>query len=172
MTPCTRPVLPSRKASCLAVASRCCAPTEALKRVRTSNEDQKHGMDIVSKALSWPARQIALNAGEDGSVVVGKILEKDTYGFGFDAQSGEYVNMVSKGIIDPTKVVRAALQGAASVAGLLITTEAMVAELPKKESPAMPGGGGWRYGWNGGNGLLIAPFILEDKERPGNSRAF
>jgi chaperonin GroEL len=116
--------------------------TEALKRVRTSNEDQKHGVDIVRKALSWPARQIALNAGEDGSIVVGKILEKDTYGFGFDAQSGEYVNLMSKGIIDPTKVVRAALQGAASVAGLLITTEAMVADLPKKESPAMPGGGG------------------------------
>jgi chaperonin GroEL len=116
--------------------------TEALKRVRTSNEDQKHGVDIVRKALSWPARQIALNAGEDGSIVIGKILEKDTYGFGFDAQSGEYVNLMSKGIIDPTKVVRAALQGAASVAGLLITTEAMVAELPKKESPAMPGGGG------------------------------
>src|ERR1700751_1160559 len=116
--------------------------TEGLKRVRTSTEDQKHGVDSVRKALSWPARQIAFNAGEDGSVVVGKILEKDTYGFGFDAQSGEYVNMMSKGIIDPTKVVRAALQGAASVAGLLITTEAMVAELPKKESPARPGGGG------------------------------
>ena len=115
---------------------------EALKRIRTQNEDQKHGVEIVRKALSWPARQIALNAGEDGSVVVGKILEKDTYNFGFDAQSGEYVNMMSKGIIDPTKVVRAALQGAASVAGLLITTEAMIAELPKKESPAMPGGGG------------------------------
>jgi chaperonin GroEL len=115
---------------------------EALKRVRTSNEDQKHGVDIVRKALSWPTRQIALNAGEDGSIVIGRILEKDTYGFGFDAQSGEYVNLMSKGIIDPTKVVRAALQGAASVAGLLITTEAMVAELPKKESPAMPGGGG------------------------------
>src|ERR1700727_969614 len=117
--------------------------TEALKKVRTSNEDQKHGIEIVRKALSAPARQIALNAGEDGSVVVGKILEKDTYGFGFDAQSGEYVNMLSKGIIDPTKVVRAALQGAASVAGLLITTEAMVAEVPRKQSaaPAMPGGG-------------------------------
>src|SRR5580765_3294656 len=115
--------------------------TEVLKRVRTSNDDQKHGVDIVRKALSWPARQIALNAGEDGSIIVGKILEKDTYAFGFDAQSGEYVNMMSKGIIDPTKVVRAALQGAASVAGLLITTEAMVADLPKKESPAMPGGG-------------------------------
>ena len=77
-----------------------------------------------------------------GSVIVGKILDKDQYAFGFDAQNGEYVNMLSKGIIDPTKVVRQALQGASSVAGLLITTEAMVAELPKKESPAMPGGGG------------------------------
>src|SRR5271168_5243856 len=115
---------------------------ETLKKVRTDNDDQKTGVAIVRKALSWPARQIALNAGEDGSVIVGKILEKDSYAFGFDAQSGEYGNMLTKGIIDPTKVVRAALQGAASVAGLLITTEAMVAELPKKESQAMPGGGG------------------------------
>ena len=115
---------------------------DALKKLRTQNDDQKTGVEIVRKALSWPARQIALNAGEDGSIVIGKILEKDTYAYGFDAQSGEYVNMVSKGIIDPTKVVRAALQGAASVAGLLITTEAMVAELPKKQAPAMPGGGG------------------------------
>ena len=117
--------------------------TEALKRVRTQNEDQKTGVDIVRKALSWPARQIVINAGEDGSIVVGKILEKDQYGFGFDAQNGEYVNLVSKEIIDPTKVVRAALQNAASIAGLLITTEAMVAERPKKDSgaPAMPGGG-------------------------------
>jgi chaperonin GroEL len=130
-----------RKAFCRAVVSRCCVRARR-SRVRTHNEDQKTGVEIVRKALSWPARQIALNAGEDGSVVVGKILERDQYGFGFDAQSGEYVNLMSKGIIDPTKVVRAALQGAASVAGLLITTEAMVAELPKKESPAMPGGGG------------------------------
>ena len=116
---------------------------EALKRVRTQNDDQKTGVDIVRKALSWPARQIVINAGEDGSIIVGKILEKDQYGFGFDAQNGEYVNLVSKGIIDPTKVVRAALQNAASIAGLLITTEAMVAERPKKDSgsPAMPGGG-------------------------------
>ena len=116
---------------------------EVLKRVKTENEDQKHGVDIVRKALSYPARQIAINAGEDGSVVVGKILEKDQYNFGYDAQSGDYVNMMSKGIIDPTKVVRCALQDAASVAGLLITTEAMVAERPKKDSgaPAMPGGG-------------------------------
>src|ERR1700691_444100 len=116
---------------------------EMLKKVRTENDDQKTGVAIVRRALSWPARQIALNAGEDGSVIVGKILEKDTYAFGFDAQSGEYGNMLTKGIIDPTKVVRAALQGAASIAGLLITTEAMVAEVPKKSSaPAMPGGGG------------------------------
>ena len=114
----------------------------ALKKVRTHNDDQKTGVEIVRKALSWPARQIAVNAGEDGSVVVGKILDKEQYNYGFDAQNGEYGNLMTKGIIDPTKVVRAALQGAASVAGLLITTEAMVAELPKKESPAMPGGGG------------------------------
>jgi chaperonin GroEL len=116
---------------------------EALKRLQTENEDQKHGVEIVRKALQTPARQIAINAGDDGSVVVGKILEKDQYNFGYDAQTGEYGNLVSKGIIDPTKVVRSAVQGAASVAGLLITTEAMVAEVPKKESaaPAMPGGG-------------------------------
>jgi chaperonin GroEL len=117
--------------------------SEVLKKVRTQNDDQKTGVDIVRKALSWPARQIAINAGEDGSVIVGKILEKDQYAYGFDAQNGEYVNLVSKGIIDPTKVVRAALQNAASIAGLLITTEAMVAERPRKESGAagMPGGG-------------------------------
>jgi chaperonin GroEL len=116
--------------------------TKVLEKLKGGNEDQKHGIDIVRKAISWPARQIAANAGDDGSVVVGKILEKDTYVYGYDAQTGEYGNLVSKGIIDPTKVVRAALQGAASVAGLLITTEAMVAEVPKKESaPPMPGGG-------------------------------
>src|SRR2546422_2567977 len=116
----------------------------ALKKLRTENDDQKTGVEIVRKALSWPARQIAINAGEDGSVVVGKILEKDTYGYGYDAQTGEFGNLVSKGIIDPTKVVRIALQDASSIAGLLITTEAMGAELPKKETaaPGMPHGGG------------------------------
>jgi chaperonin GroEL len=115
---------------------------KALEKVRGQNEDQRTGVQIVKKAISWPARQIAINAGDDGSIVVGKILEKDVYGYGYDAQTGEYVNMMSKGIIDPTKVVRAALQGAASVAGLLITTEAMVAELPRSNSvPPMPGGG-------------------------------
>src|SRR5437763_1754728 len=116
---------------------------EVLKKVRGANDDQKTGVEIVRKALSWPTRQIVINAGEDGSVIVGKILENDHYAYGFDAQKGEYVNMVAKGIIDPTKVVRSALQNAGSIAGLLITTEAMVAEVPKKQggAPAMPGGG-------------------------------
>jgi chaperonin GroEL len=120
---------------------------ESLKRVKTTNEDQKHGIEIVKKAITWPARQIAINSGEDGSVVVGKILENDTYAYGFDAQTGEFGNLVTKGIIDPTKVVRIALQDGASIAGLLITTEAMVAEKPKKETPmpAMPPGGGMDY---------------------------
>src|SRR6266576_3498157 len=116
---------------------------EVLKKLRVGNDDQKTGVEIVRKALSWPARQIVINAGEDGSVIVGKILENDQYAYGFDAQKGEYVNMVAKGIIDPTKDVRSALQNAGSIAGLLITTEAMVAEVPKKQggAPAMPGGG-------------------------------
>src|SRR5262249_35931633 len=115
----------------------------AIERIRTSNADQKHGVEIVRKALSWPARQIAINSGEDGAVVVGKILDKEQYNYGFDAQTGEYGNLMTKGIIDPTKVVRCALQDAASIAGLLITTEAMVAEMPKKQTPApaMPPGG-------------------------------
>jgi chaperonin GroEL len=118
----------------------------ALEKLKVHNDDQRTGIEIVKKALSWPVRQIATNAGEDGSIVVGKILEKDTYAFGYDAQTGEYGNLVSKGIIDPTKVVRIALQGAASIAGLLITTEAMVAELPKKQSSVMPGGPGGGMG--------------------------
>jgi chaperonin GroEL len=123
---------------------------KALEKLKVHNDDQRTGIEIVKKAISWPARQIAINAGEDGSIVVGKILEKDTYAFGYDAQTGEYGNLVSKGIIDPTKVVRTALQDAASIAGLLITTEAMVAELPKKQSPAMPGGPGGGMGGMGG----------------------
>ncbi|MGD9844598.1 MAG: chaperonin GroEL [Variibacter sp.] len=117
--------------------------SEQLKHIKTHNDDQKTGVEIVRRALSAPARQIAINAGEDGSIIVGKVLEKDQYAYGFDSQNGEYGNLVSKGIIDPTKVVRAALQNAASVAGLMITTEAMVADAPKKKTaaPAMPGGG-------------------------------
>jgi chaperonin GroEL len=120
--------------------------TKVLAKLQTDNSDQKTGIEIVRKALSSPARQIATNAGEDGSVVVGKVLEKDQYAYGFDAQSGEYGNMIAKGIIDPTKVVRTALQDAASIAGLLITTEAMVAEIPRKSTPPMPGGGGGGMG--------------------------
>src|ERR1700723_379195 len=125
--------------------------TEQLKGLRTKNDDQKTGVEIVRKALSYPARQIAINAGEDGSVIVGKILEKDQYSYGFDSQTGEYVNLISKGIIDPTKVVRVAIQNAASVAALLITTEAMVAEVPKKNAGAggMPQGGGGMGGMGG-----------------------
>jgi chaperonin GroEL len=116
---------------------------KVLDKLKGENEDQRHGVEMVKKAISWPARQIAINAGEDGSIVVGKIQEKDTYAYGYDAQAGEFGNLVAKGIIDPTKVVRTALQDAASIAGLLITTEAMVAELPKKQAPTppMPGGG-------------------------------
>ena len=101
------------------------------------------GVDIVRRAIQWPARQIAENAGVDGSIVVGKLSESKDANWGFDAQKGEYADLVKTGIIDPTKVVRVALQNAASVAGLLVTTEAMVAEKPEKKAAApMPGGGG------------------------------
>ena len=107
-----------------------------------ANDDQRTGVELVRRAIQQPARQIVENAGEDGSIVVGKILDKSDYAFGYDAQKSEYGDLFSLGIIDPTKVVRTALQDAASVAGLLITTEAMVAEKPKKETaPAMPPGG-------------------------------
>jgi chaperonin GroEL len=116
---------------------------KTLAGVKTSNDDQRTGVEIVRRAVQQPARQIIENAGLDGSVIVGKILDNKDYAFGYDAQTDKYGDLYKLGIIDPTKVVRAALQGAASVAGLLITTEAMVAEKPKKESsaPAMPGGG-------------------------------
>jgi len=113
---------------------------KVLDQVKTANEDQKVGVNIVRRAVQAPARQIAENSGEDGAVVVGKIVDKDDYAFGFNAATGEYGNLVKQGVIDPAKVVRTALQDAASVAGLLITTEAMVAEKPKKKAPAMPPG--------------------------------
>ena len=115
---------------------------KVLDQVKTANEDQKVGVNIVRRAVQAPARQIAENSGEDGAVVVGKIVDKDDYAFGFNAATGEYGNLVKQGVIDPAKVVRTALQDAASVAGLLITTEAMVAEKPKKKAPAMPPGAG------------------------------
>jgi len=117
--------------------------TKALTRLKPENDDQKVGIDIVRRALQTPLRQIAENSGTDGSIVVGKLLESTDTNRGFDAQTGQYVDMLKAGIIDPTKVVRLALQDAASVAGLLVTTEAMVAEKPeKKAAPAMPPGGG------------------------------
>jgi len=121
--------------------------TRALEKVKHENDDQRTGVEIVRKAIQWPSRYIVDNAGMDASIVVGKIVEHKDYAYGYDAQNGEYGDMYKLGIIDPTKVVRTALQDAASVAGLLITTEAMVAEKPKKEkpAPAMPGGGDMDY---------------------------
>ncbi len=116
---------------------------KVLEGLKHENGDQRTGIEIVRKAVQRPARQIVENAGVDGSIVVGKLAEHKDYAYGYDAQSGEYGDLYKLGIIDPTKVVRTALQDAASVAGLLITTEAMVAEKPKKETPApaMPPGG-------------------------------
>ena len=113
-----------------------------LSKLKADNDDQRFGIEIVRKAVQTPLRQIAENAGEDGAVISGKILDRDEDNWGFDAQSGEFKDLVKAGIVDPTKVVRTALQDAASVAGLLVTTEAMVAEKPEKKAPAMPGGGG------------------------------
>jgi chaperonin GroEL len=115
---------------------------KAVGRIHNENPDVQAGINIVLKALEAPIRQIAENSGVEGSIVVGKIMDEKSETYGFDAQAEKYVDMVNAGIIDPAKVVRAALQDAASIAGLLITTEAMVAELPKEPAPAMPGGGG------------------------------
>jgi chaperonin GroEL len=113
-----------------------------LAKLKADNDDQRFGIEIVRKASVTPMRQIAENAGEDGAVISGKVLDRDDYNWGFDAQSGEFKDLVKAGIIDPTKVVRCALQDAASVAGLLVTTEAMIAEKPEKKSPAGGPGGG------------------------------
>jgi chaperonin GroEL len=120
---------------------------KALESVKPHDPDQKAGVDIVRRAIQVPARQIVQNAGEDGSLVVGKLLESSKYNWGFNAATGEYQDLVGAGVIDPVKVVRTALQDAASVASLLITTEALVAEKPKKEAPAVPppGMGGMDY---------------------------
>jgi chaperonin GroEL len=118
----------------------------SLESLKPANNDQRVGIDIVKKALSYPARQIAENSGTDGSIVIGKLLDSTDTNYGYDAQKGEFTDMIRSGIIDPTKVVRHALQDAASVAGLLITTEAMVAEKPEpKTPPAMPPGGGMDF---------------------------
>ena len=115
--------------------------SKALDAVVVDNADQRYGVDIVRRAIEAPARQIAENAGSEGSIIVGKLREKTDFAYGWNAQTGEYGDLYKQGVIDPAKVVRTALQDAASVAGLLVTTEAMVAEKPKKESaPSMPGG--------------------------------
>ena len=116
--------------------------TKALDKLEPANQDQKVGIDIIRRALQAPIRQIAENAGVDGALVVGKLLESKDTNFGYNAQKGEYVDMIKAGIIDPTKVVRTALQDAASVAGLVVTTEAMVAEAPQKECNCGCGGHG------------------------------
>ncbi len=119
---------------------------KAIDAVAPTNEDQKAGVAIVRRAIQTPARQIAINAGEDGSVIVGKLIEKDDYNWGYNAATGTYQDLVANGVIDPAKVVRTALQDAASVASLLITTEALVAEKPKKETaPAVPAGAGMDF---------------------------
>jgi chaperonin GroEL len=121
-----------------------------LSKLKADNDDQRFGVEIVRKAVQMPLRQIAINAGEDGAVIAGRILDHDEYNWGYDAQTGEFKDLVKAGIVDPTKVVRTALQDAASVAGLLVTTEAMVAEKPERKAPAMPPGGG--MGGMGGMG--------------------
>jgi chaperonin GroEL len=114
----------------------------SLDAVKVANPDQKTGVDIVRKAIQAPARQIVDNAGGDGAVVVGKLLDSKEYSYGYDAQTGQFGDLMKLGIIDPTKVVRTALQDAASIAGLIVTTEATITEHPKKDAPQMPGGGG------------------------------
>jgi chaperonin GroEL len=120
----------------------------AVEKLKSENADIQAGINIVLRALESPIRQIAENSGVEGSIVVSKVLESKSDSFGFDAQEENYRDLVVAGIIDPTKVVRTALQDAASVAGLLVTTEAMIAEHPKKEAPmgGMPPGGGGGMG--------------------------
>jgi chaperonin GroEL len=113
-----------------------------LTRLKADNDDQTFGIEVVRKAIQMPMRQIAENAGEDGAVIAARILGRDEYDWGFDAQTGEFKNLVQAGIIDPTKVVRTALQDAASIAGLLVTTEAMVAERPEEEAEPAAGRAG------------------------------
>ena len=127
--------------------------TRSLDNVKVNNEDQRVGVGIVRRALQAPARQIVENSGHDGAVIAGKLLERKSPTYGFDAQTSQYCDLVKAGIIDPTKVVRTALQDAASVAGLLVTTEAMVAEKPEKKEPPMPGGPGMDGGMGGMGGM-------------------
>jgi chaperonin GroEL len=126
--------------------------SKQLGDIKSDNNDQRVGVEIVRRAVQTPLRQIAENAGQDGAVVAGDVLRKDEYAYGYDAQTGEFKDLVAAGIVDPTKVVRTALQGAASVAALLITTEAMVAERPEKKAAMPAGGPGGGMGGMGGMG--------------------
>jgi chaperonin GroEL len=119
---------------------------QILVGLKGGNADQTFGIAMVRKAVQTPLRQIAENAGNDGAVIAGKVLESNEYGFGYDAQTSVYKNLIDAGIIDPTKVVRVSLQNAASVAGLMITTEAMVADHPEKRAQSLPQGTGGSMG--------------------------
>ena len=125
---------------------------KALDNLKSMNADQEVGIKIVRQALTAPCRQIAVNAGVDGSIVVGKIMDEDTYAYGYNAQNETYGDMIKAGIIDPTKVVRTALQDAASIAGLLITTEAMIADKPESKA-ANSDAGGMGGGMSGMGGM-------------------
>ena len=151
MTRCTPPAPRCRKAWSSAAAWRWCGPRRSSKAWKEANFDQTAGIAIVRKALQAPLRQIAENAGVDGSVVAGKIADSEDAAFGFNAQTEEYGDMFKFGVIDPAKVVRTALQDAASVAGLLITTEAMIADKPEPKGQA---GGGMPGGMGGMDGMM------------------
>jgi TCP-1/cpn60 chaperonin family len=141
---------------------------KAIEKLRGKNEDQRHGIEIVKKAISWPARQIAMNAGEDGSVVVGKILEEDTYAYGYDAQKGEFGNLVSKGNHRSDQGCPRRAAGRFLNCGPLDHYRGNGGRTAKEGEPG--NAGWWRHRWNGRNGLLIAPFILENnkaREFPG-----
>ena len=129
------------------------------------NEDQTQGIAIVRRAIQYPIRIIVQNAGEEASIVVGKLLEQKSATYGFDAQTEKYVDFIEAGIVDPTKVVRVALQNAASVAGLLITTEAMIADSPEKKS-VPDAGRRRRHGRHGRHGLLIQRFCVRNAKGP------
>ena len=166
MTPFTPPARRSRKASYPAAASRCSRAKQAVGKLKDENPDIQAGINIVLKALEAPIRQIAENSGVEGSIVVGRITDNKSQTFGFNAQTEEYVDMLQAGIVDPAKVVRAALQGAASVAGLLITTEAMIAEAPE-EGDGSGDAGRRRHGRHGRHGLLSpASAIWSKREGP------
>ena len=140
-TPCTQPARPSRKASFPAAARRCCAASRRIEKLKL-HDDEAVGVGIVKRALEEPARQIAHNAGAEGAVVIGKVRESKDENFGFNAETGEYGDMVKMGVIDPAKVTRLALQNAASIAGLMLTTEALVAEIKEDDKKAAAAGGG------------------------------